>query len=157
MPMPSEHLATAEALAEQARLWLVDGQLELASAYRDMAALHLNLAQGRYAVIGDSLPPAQSAQPLPPEWCGKCEGPDLNMRFLPVEAQNGRETFRHCPDCHPRAWQGREVPQQSGRGEPVQNEESHKAEKASSTDLGQADTPSDVGDDGVGAEATTPA
>ncbi|MFF4041281.1 hypothetical protein [Streptomyces sp. NPDC001816] len=41
MPLPSDRLATAEQLGAQAHAWLTDGQLELASTYRDMAALPL--------------------------------------------------------------------------------------------------------------------
>ncbi len=114
MPMPSEHLATAESLGARAVEWLTDGQLELAGAYRDMAALHLNLAQVRHAIIGDTPPFSRPAPPLP-DWCGACEGPDLNMRWISVDGPDGGESMRRCPDCNPYP-HGTDVPRQAETG-----------------------------------------
>ncbi|MFE9348589.1 hypothetical protein [Streptomyces olivaceus] len=100
MPTPSEHLAAAEELAAQARTWLIDGQLELARAYKNMASLYVDISQARYSIIGDGVPTFRPREPLA-DWCGRCQGPDARMRWVVIEADDGHETVRRCPNCHP--------------------------------------------------------
>ncbi|MDO0911152.1 hypothetical protein QQM39_09885 [Streptomyces sp. DT2A-34] len=123
--MPSEHLATAENLGSQARSWLADGQLELARAYRDMAAFHLDLARSRHAIIGDVPPPPRPAQELP-VWCGQCEGPDLGTRWVVVTGPDGSDTMRRCVDCNPYA-DSTELPRQPEHTPASEAHNSHAA------------------------------
>lgn len=100
MPMPSEHLAAAEELAAAARALLAQGELEQASHHGDLAALYLQLAHTRMEIIGNSVPAATPAPRLP-EWCGVCDGPDLNMRWISVNGADGRQAMKRCPTCNP--------------------------------------------------------
>ncbi|MFF7191412.1 hypothetical protein ACFZAR_40910 [Streptomyces sp. NPDC008222] len=100
--MSSEHLAAAEEIAAAAHQRLINGELDLARAYSDMATLHLRLAHARHTIIGNNPPPTAPAVDLP-DWCGNCDGPDLGLRWVTVAGPDGTEAMRRCSTCNPYA------------------------------------------------------
>jgi hypothetical protein len=97
VPSPSDHLAIAEALAEQAHHRLNQHAYDAVTACTALATLHVRAALARQKVAGDA--PAPSARPPRelPEWCGTCNGPFLAMRV--VMDEDGH--MSRCPSCNP--------------------------------------------------------
>lgn len=96
-------LEEASTLAYRAREYAEQGHYAASAAFAQSAAAFAHIAGVQVAlgqVLLDEFPEPPPPMPLEvPEWCGKCDGPELGMRWVQVDGTN---SVVHCPRCTPR-------------------------------------------------------
>lgn len=104
LPTPSERLRlaerAAEALSKGARRADVVHALsrDLSGARSAVAVVMARTAAADWWRV-EIAPATATAPKVPlPEWCGQCDGPEANQRFIVLD--DGR--VARCPRCHPR-------------------------------------------------------